>query len=105
MQELTGHGYIDNKQHSQAGTHTATGVHDNNDCDDIHTGLQNDLGVQSRPAIVDAEHEDQAGQQITAGCPDKQLRLKVLLADELLGPAVQVQYQKQQRQEAAIIIK
>ena len=71
----------------------------------VNTGLDYDLGIKSGFMQMQAEHEGETGSDVSHGRPVEQLLIIVRRADELLCPAVEIQYQEKQRQRASVIIK
>lgn len=72
---------------------------------DVNTDLDYDLGIKPGFVQMQAEHEGEAGSDVSHRRPVEQLLIIVRRADELLCPAVEIQYQEKQRQRASVIIK
>ena len=77
-------------------------------CDDnryVNKDLYYDLGIQSGFMQMQAEHECEASRYVSDRRPVEQLLIIIRRADELLCPAVEIQYQEKQRQSASVIVK
>ena len=80
-------------------------MHQGDNNHDVNTGLDYDLGVKSGLMQMQAEHENETGSDVSHRRPVEQQLIIVRSANELLCPAVEIQYQEKQRQRASVIIK
>ncbi len=64
MQKNAGHGYADNQQHTEAGTDTASSVHEYYDAGNINQGMNDDLCVKTGLSVVNTGDKQQAGNKV-----------------------------------------
>ncbi len=80
-------------------------MHQGNDENDVNTNLGHHLRIKSGFMQVQGEHENETGGYVADRRPLVQLLIIIRGTNKLFCPAVEIQYQEQQRQCASVIIK